>query len=88
MDVEFRCRAIDAARVRAGLTIGALWLRYISVGGDADLVEVEAYLAGLLPLPGYEGDILALAVNERLDDLGLDHRLRYTFDPDPDADPG
>ena len=83
MDVGSRHRAIEAGRIRARLTPGGLWLRYVAVGGVVDLLEVEAYLAGLLPLPGYEDDILALAVNERLDDLGVDHRLRYSFDPDP-----
>jgi hypothetical protein len=76
--------AVEAGRIRAGLTIVGLWLRFFSLGGKADPLEVDAYLAGLVPLPGDEYDILALAVNERLTDLGLHHLLRYTFDTDDD----
>jgi hypothetical protein len=80
MDVDCGHHAIEAGRLRAGLTPEGLWLRYFSLGGIADALQVEAYLAGLVPLPGHEYDILANAVNERLGDLGVDGRLRYTFD--------
>jgi hypothetical protein len=52
------------------LTVEELWLRYFALGGDAGKVEIEAYLAGLMPLPSLQHNILAHAVNERLDELG------------------
>ena len=63
------------------LTIGAvtaaridpydLWLDYAGMGGSFDPLDAEAYLHGLLLLPALERDLLAHAVNERLEDLGF-----------------
>ena len=60
---------IEAGRRRAELSVQQLWLAYLSFSGIADLVEVEAYLYGLMPLPAYQEEKLAHAVNERLGDL-------------------
>ena len=73
-----RHEAIEAGRRRAGLSVQQLWLEYMSFSGIADLVEVEAYLHGLMPLPAYQEDKLALAVNERLDDLYRAARVPYS----------
>jgi hypothetical protein len=68
-------RALDVGYRRAELTLEQLWLRYFALGGVAGLVEVEAYLHGLMPLPSLQRDILAHAVNERLDELTWRHRV-------------
>jgi hypothetical protein len=79
-------QTIEAGRRRAELSVQQLWLDYMSFSGIADLVEVEAYLHGLMPLPSYQEDKLAHAVNERLDDLYRAARVPYstpsTADPD------
>jgi hypothetical protein len=54
---------------RADLTVEQLWLRYFALGGEVGPTEVEAYLAGLMPLAPLQHDMLAHAVNERLDEL-------------------
>ena len=54
---------------RTELTVEELWTRYFALGGDVDLLELEAYLEGLLALPVNQRDLLAVAVNERLDEL-------------------
>ena len=64
------------------LTVEELWLRYFALGGDAGKVEIEAYLAGLMPLPSLQHNILAHAINERLDELGP-RRAPYRPDSDP-----
>jgi hypothetical protein len=74
-----RQEGIEAARRRAGLSVQQLWLRYMSFSGIADLVEVEAYLQGLLPLPPFQEDKLAHAVNERLDELYQAARVPYSM---------
>ena len=79
-----RHESIEAARRRAGLSVQQLWLDYMSFSGIADLVEVEAYLHGLMPLPAYQEDKLAHAVNERLDDLYRAARLPYSTPPAAD----
>jgi hypothetical protein len=46
-----------------------LWLRYFSIGGIAGQFEVEAYIHGAIALPALQRDILAHALNERLDEM-------------------
>lgn len=62
------------------LSVEELWLRYFALGGDAGKVEVEAYLSGLMPLPSLQHNILAHAINERLDELGPPRRAPYRPD--------
>ena len=67
-DGEHRHRFLAALRA-SGLTIEELWLRYFGLGGDAGKLEVDAYLSGLAPLSPLQHDLLAHAVNERLDEI-------------------
>jgi hypothetical protein len=60
---------IASALHRADLTLDELWMRYFALGGTAGLMEVEAYLHELMPLPAGQRDMLAHAVNERLREL-------------------
>jgi hypothetical protein len=71
-------RALDVGYRRAELTLEQLWLRYFALGGIAGLVEVEAYLHGLVPLSPVQRDLLAQTVNERLDELTWRHRVPYS----------
>jgi hypothetical protein len=61
--------AVRAALERADLTLEELWTRYFALGGEADLMEVEGFLVGLMDLSPLQRDMLAHAVNERLDEL-------------------
>jgi hypothetical protein len=81
-----RHESIDAGRRRAELSVQQLWLTYMSFSGIADLLEVEAYLHGLMPLPAYQEDKLAHAVNERLDDLYRAAKVPYSTPSTADLD--
>ncbi|MEV6640606.1 PP2C family protein-serine/threonine phosphatase [Amycolatopsis sp. NPDC051371] len=70
--------AFASAFARAELTPEELWLRYFALGGSYGLLEVEGYLHGLLDLPGFDRDVVAHAVNERLDELAWHRRASYT----------
>ena len=70
--------ALEEAFRHADLTIEQLWTRYFALGGNLDLVDVEGHLAGLMPLPSVERDMLAHAVNERLDEVRWQRRVPYT----------
>jgi hypothetical protein len=70
--------ALREAFRHADLTLEELWLRYFALGGDADLVSVDAHLEGLLSLPPAQVDMVALAINERLDELIAQHRAPYS----------
>lgn len=71
-------RLLAVGYQRAELTLEQLWLRFFALGGDAGLMEVEAHLHGLMPLPAPQRDILARTVNERLDELGWSRRVPYS----------
>jgi hypothetical protein len=73
-------RALRDAYVATRLTVEDLWLRYFALGGNAGKVEIEAYLSGLMPLPSLQHNILAHAINERLDELGPPPRAPYRPD--------
>ena len=64
-----RHHLFEAARTRAGWTVQQLWIGYLAVGGSRDAFDIEAYLHGLGPLSDDQQDILANALNGRLDDL-------------------
>jgi hypothetical protein len=79
MDRDTQQQHLFAAAVRhADLTMEQLWMRYFALGGSAGLVEVEKYLNGRATLPPLQRDMLALAVNERLDELSWQQRVPYT----------
>jgi len=65
-DVQQRFRQ---AFESAGLTTAELWLRYFAYGGIASRFELDAYLNGALALPPLQHDIVAQAINERLDEI-------------------
>lgn len=63
-----RHRALVLAFRRSDLTLEQLWTRYFALGGDAGLLEVDAYLHGITAFSGLQHDVLAHAINERLDE--------------------
>ncbi|MGW0027009.1 hypothetical protein [Rhodococcus sp. NPDC003383] len=67
-DGEHRRRFLAAVRA-TGLSLEELWLRYFGLGGDAGKIEIDAYLSGLAPLSSLQHDLLAHAINERLDEI-------------------
>ncbi len=71
---------MDAARVRAELTVQDLWLRYVALGGTGDAFDLDGYLQGLMPLGTFQQDVLAQALNEALQD-------RYRADCVPLSNP-
>jgi hypothetical protein len=70
-------RTLLAAFRGANLPSERLWLRYFALGGTAGPAEVETYLRGETPLPTLQHDILAHALNERLDELVHSVRAAY-----------
>jgi len=86
---EQRRRFADSLR-HADVSIEELWLRYFTLGGHAGQFEVEAYIHGAMALPALQRDILAHALNERLDELySGSPRAPYSVDaPDKTPDDG
>jgi hypothetical protein len=48
---------------RAGLDLDRLWWHYFQLGGEAGMLEVDAYLHGCLSLPAAHRNLVARAVN-------------------------
>ncbi|WP_410653115.1 PP2C family protein-serine/threonine phosphatase [Amycolatopsis sp. cmx-4-54] len=80
-------RIIADCFARTGLTVEQLWLRYFALGGDVSEVDLEAYLRGAFPLPRIQRDMVAHAVNERLDELSGARRAPYSSDAGDDSRP-
>jgi len=78
-------RRMDAARVRAELTVQDLWLRYVALGGTGDAFDLDGYLQGLVPLQIFQQDILAQALNEALEDSYRAYRIPLSTPPPADA---
>jgi hypothetical protein len=62
---------------RSGMTFNELWLRQLSVGGNAGRLEVEAYVLGLLTVDPFQHDVLAQAINEYFIERDRDHPVGY-----------
>ena len=78
-------RRMDAARVRAELTVQDLWLRYLALGGTGDAFDLDGYLQGLVPLAAFQQDVLAQALNEALEDRYRTYRVPLSPPPPDDA---
>lgn len=66
----------------ADVSMEELWLRYFTLGGLAGQFEVEAYIYGAMALPALQRDVLAHALNERLDEM-LSEATRAPYSPHP-----
>jgi hypothetical protein len=72
-----RHQMFEAARRSADWTVDELWVDYLALGGTLVVFDLDAYLAGLMPMPSGQQDVLACALNERLTDLSDKVRLPY-----------
>ena|SRR3712207_5759369 len=75
MTSDERHRRMDAARVRAELTVQDLWLRYVGLGGTGDAFDLDGHLQGLVPMDPFQQDVLAQALNEALEDCYHAYRI-------------
>jgi hypothetical protein len=71
-------QSLSRAFRHAQLPVSQLWLRYFALGGGTDSLAVDAYVHGATELPAIERDLLAHAMNERLDELAVTHRATYS----------
>jgi hypothetical protein len=68
-DTSSRHHLFVVAFGRADWSVRQAWLSYLALGGRGDFFDVEAFLEGLVTMGAHEQDVLAVALNERLDDL-------------------
>ncbi|WP_410611592.1 PP2C family protein-serine/threonine phosphatase [Amycolatopsis sp. lyj-109] len=75
---EEQRRLVAVCFARSDLTLEQLWMRYFALGGSLSLLDLDAYLSGLLTLPRVDRDMVAHAVNERLDEVTGPARAPYS----------
>ena len=68
----------------AQLTANEMWLHYYSIGGNLDVFQLDAYLHGAYSLPAHERDVVALPLNELIDDLPPRPKAGFASDSLPD----
>lgn len=68
---------LEAALNVSGLSIGQLWLDYVSLGGTSSQDELGAIVDGTTNMGRIEHDFIALALNERLEDGGHGRPVAY-----------
>jgi len=88
MDTENRYRQYETARVRGELSVQDLWLRYLALSGNHDAFDIDGYLQGLLALETSQEHVLAVALNERLEEVYRAALIPLPTDPPPGADGG
>ena len=71
---------LEKARRDVGLSVSQLWWRYFAIGGMSNELEVEAILYQALVPDESDRDLLAVALNERISELGGDHPIPYSTD--------
>lgn len=69
--------ALAAGLTLSHLAVGDLWIRYYALTGQHSQDDLVAYLRGGMAWSPHEHDVAALALNEYLDEHGLDHPVSY-----------
>lgn len=65
---EQRLRTLDAIRA-ARLDVQQVWVRYFSLTGNADELEIDAYLHGATCFAPLDRNLVAHAVNELISEI-------------------
>jgi hypothetical protein len=60
------------------LSLDDLWWHYFELGGMGTKFELDAFVIGVLQPTPHDHDIIALALNERLVELGSTHPVPYS----------
>ena len=75
-----RSVTLTAAREHLDLPVAAVWLAYLSVGGNEPLRAIAAWLTGARDVPDREYDLMAQGLNDHFVERGLDHPVGYSTD--------
>lgn len=71
---------LENARQQSGLSMTELWFACLGLGGTAMPREFHAHVLGWSPPDRHEYNVMAQALNERFDDMQLDHPVPYFND--------
>ncbi|MHA7141930.1 GAF domain-containing protein [Arthrobacter sp. CAL618] len=80
MDARTQQQLTVAGATQTRMKPAQLWIEYFARGGVLSQIELEAYLLGVVGLPPVERDILALTLNEILQNTTSQYRVPYSTD--------
>ena len=67
-------------RRQLGMSVPALWIGYLAVGGNGTLADVTTWLSGATEVSNRDYDLLAQVVNDQFVSMGLNHPVPYSSD--------
>jgi hypothetical protein len=76
-DPNVSAATFEAARQQAQLTFDELWTAFFSLGGTIGPRPLRLFLEGKGELQRPDRDMLAHALNERFNDMDLNHPVPY-----------
>jgi hypothetical protein len=80
-DRRARCRAaaafLEAAMHATDVPMMELWIDYFALGGSSTPDDLAAMIEGRAPLDSYTHDVVAVALNERLQSMGFGPFVSY-----------
>lgn len=80
MDARTQQQLTVAGATQTRMKPAQLWIEYFARGGVLSQIELEAYLSGVVGIPPVERDILALTLNEILQNTTSQYRVPYSTD--------
>ncbi|WP_019483902.1 GAF domain-containing protein [Arthrobacter sp. TB 23] len=80
MDARTQQQLTVAGATQTRMKPAQLWIEYFARGGVLSQIELEAYLLGVVGLSPVERDILALTLNEILQNTTSQYRVPYSTD--------
>lgn len=69
------------ARKASGISQEQLWMRYFALGGMSQPLELDAIVHAALSTSAHDRDLVVLALNERLLELGREASIPYSDEP-------
>jgi hypothetical protein len=73
---------LETARRLANLSVSALWIDYVALGGGKSIPELSAMLRDEVRVEAHEHDLMAVALNERFCDQGMGRPIDYSSPSD------
>ncbi|MHA7276746.1 GAF domain-containing protein [Arthrobacter sp. Hz1] len=80
MDAQTQQQLTVAGATQTRMKPAQLWIEYFARGGSLSQLELEAYLLGVVVIPPLERDVVALTLNEILQNTTSQYRVPYSTD--------
>jgi hypothetical protein len=69
--IRAQTQLLEIYRQYVALSFDEIWLRCFALGGSSTPLEIDAYIHGALRPTRHEFNVIAIALNEYLTDIGV-----------------